>query len=162
MGTKQKNRSENTTSGSHILTPSISEYISELLRGSGLRMTLQRKALIEELEKSKVGLSIKDIYKKMNSKKIKIDEASVYRTVEALKKLDLVHSLSDGKFKLCSHIACDQSFHLSLICTSCGKVTEPHLNLKNETQIAESLNLHLNQIKNIQINFTCTTCLKTL
>ncbi len=148
------------SSKKHIKTSSIPEYISDILRGSGLRMTPQRKFLIEELESSKVGLSIKDLFKKLNHKKIKIDEASVYRTIEALRNLDLVHSLSDGKYKLCSHIACEQSFHLSLICKTCNTVQEPHLDLAKENVIASSLSLKINQIHNLQVHITCENCMK--
>lgn len=145
----------------HIKTNSIPEYISEILRTSGLRMTPQRKSLIEELEHSKIGLSIKEIYKKLNTKKVKIDEASVYRTIEALRNLDLIHSLSDGKYKLCSHIACEQSFHLSLICKKCNTVLEPHLDKSKESLIADSLNLKTGQIHNLQVHILCDNCLKT-
>lgn len=144
----------------HIKTNSIPEYISDILRTSGLRMTPQRKSLIEELESSKIGLSIKELFKKLNAKKVKIDEASVYRTIEALRNLDLIHSLSDGKYKLCSHIACEQSFHLSLICKKCNTVQEPHLDKSQESIIANSLNLKINQIHNLQAHIVCDSCLK--
>lgn len=145
-------------SKNHIDGQSLTEDISNILRNSGLRITPQRIAMLEELEFSTVGLSIKELYKILKQKKIKIDEASVYRTIEALRDLDLVHSLPESKYKLCSHVSCDQNFHLSLICKICSEVLEPHLDKSNESLITSSLSLNPGQIQNLQVHYICQSC----
>jgi Fe2+ or Zn2+ uptake regulation protein len=144
--------------GNHVTTSSITEYISDVLKNAGQRMTVQRKGLIEVLESTKVSLSIKEIFQKLSDKKFKIDEASVYRIIEALKELNLVHIYANGKVKLCSHLACKQTFHLSLECQKCKKVQEPHLDPKRELQITKTLNLKTNSIKHLHIDYICENC----
>lgn len=134
------------------------EHILDMLKQNGHRQTSQRLSLIELLERSKVGLSIKDIFKKLQKQKIKIDEASVYRTIETLKELNIVHIHSNGKVKLCSHLACEQSFHLSYECESCGKVIEPHLDPNQEATLAKTLHLNLSSIRHLQVEYICDDC----
>ena len=134
------------------------EYIAELIKQKGLRMTAQRRGLIEVLEKSKISLSVKEIFKKLTDADFKIDEASVYRIIDALKELNIVHEHSNGKVKLCSHIACEQSFHLSLECEKCKKVQEPHLNHASEKKIAQTLNLKIDSIRNLHVDYICSQC----
>jgi Fe2+ or Zn2+ uptake regulation protein len=134
------------------------EYILNMLKNSGFRQTSQRVSLITVLDQSKTSLSIKDIFTKLKKQKIKIDEASVYRIIETLKDLDIVHIHSNGKIKLCSHLACEQKFHLSYECEKCGKVQEPHLVPDQETEIAKILKLDLNTIRHLQVGYLCSIC----
>lgn len=142
----------------HLSSQHTLEYISDLIKQKGLRMTAQRKGLIEVLEKSKVSLSVKELYKKLIDNHFKIDEASVYRIIDALKELNIVHEHSNGKVKLCSHLACEQAFHLSLECEKCKRVLEPHLDPSSEKKIANTLNLAISSIKNLHIDYICSEC----
>lgn len=138
--------------------PSSTDYIADLIKKHGLRMTTQRRALINVLNTSKTSLSIKQIYSKMCEKKIKIDEASVYRITEALKDLNIVHIHFNGKVKLCSHLACEQNFHLSLECQMCQKVQEPHLSSTDENQLADILKLKPKSITHLHVDYICKKC----
>ncbi len=134
------------------------EYILEILKNHGFRKTTQRVSLIEVLDRTKVSLSVKDVFAKLKKQKIKIDEASVYRIIEKLKELNIVHIYASGKIKLCHHLACEQKFHLSYECEQCGKVLEPHLDSKQENEIAKTLKLELTSIRQLHVGYVCSAC----
>lgn len=133
-------------------------YFSRILKNSGMRMTEQRKALLSFLEETDYSISIKDLYSSLDEQGVSIDEASVYRTVESLKTLKLVHQQSDGKIKLCSHHSCGHDFHISLECSKCHKVIEPHLDSKKEEMLSKLLGLNSENIDHIQVEVQCQDC----
>lgn len=145
-------------SSTHQEIKSNATYISQFLKNEGLRMTSQRESVITALEKSSKSISIKDLYQRLVKKNKKIDEASVYRIIETLKGYNLVHTFSDGKVSLCSHLQCNQNFHLSLECTVCHQITEPHLSAADEVNIAKSVGLKISSVKNIQVEHICHQC----
>jgi len=106
---------------------SYKEMCIELLRDSGARVTQPRLAVIECLADARHPLSPKQILTKIkqNSDVADIDKVSVYRILEALLKLDLVHQVSpEGKFIACKHIDCSLALHILTRCTVCGNTTE--------------------------------------
>ncbi len=152
--TKAKNPDHGLTGHS-----STTDEIARLIKANGLRMTTQRRALIEVLNQSKTSLSIKELFIRMSDKNVKIDEASVYRITEAFKDLNIVHVHLNGKVKLCSHLVCEQAFHLSLECNRCSKALEPHLSSADEQKVAKILNLQANTISYLHVNYVCGQCL---
>ena len=70
------------------------EKLFKKLRDNGMRVTDQRKAILFFLSEQETSISIKDLYSGLSKKSVKIDEASVYRTVEALKSGVACHRLS--------------------------------------------------------------------
>jgi len=103
------------------------ESLSERMRARGLRMTHQRILLAELLENSSEHLDAEAVYQLAHRKDPGIHRATVYRTLNTLKKLGLVDELD------LMHVAGDRhfyeirpaKFHVHLICMRCEKVQEP-------------------------------------
>lgn len=104
----------------------------EKIKNSGLRLTKPRLAVIKLLNREEKPLSASKIYEKLleeyNSKKStssKPDKVSVYRTVDRLYSLELVHKvLPTGDYIACTHAKCTEGFHVILQCINCGSVSE--------------------------------------
>ncbi len=135
------------------------EKILAKLKTNGLRVTEQRKAVISHLEKLNFSVSIKDLHKALSLKGVKIDEASVYRFVETLREYKLIHTHSDGKVNLCSHQACTHSFHYSVECPKCHKVSEPKLSKAKEKELASLFGLTMKSVQHIGVSSLCTGCI---
>ena len=67
-----------------------------------------------------------------------VDKVSIYRTVEKLIDLSLVHRVGPaGEIFRCAHTACSHAYHLLLSCLSCNEVQELHVGDKAVAPLVE-------------------------
>lgn len=96
-------------------------YVKKL-KEHGAKITPQRLALLEELERNKyVLLSAEDLLDKLKGDYPKLNLSTVYRNLELFFKAGFLHKRSEderGLYKL----QCAEHHHHHLSCTSCGVV----------------------------------------
>ena len=99
----------------------------ERMQAKGLRMTQQRRLLAELLEDAEEHLDADSLYEKAWHRDPSIHRATVYRTLNTLKKLGLVDELDLMHYAGERHFyeIRPKSFHIHLICMRCGRVDEP-------------------------------------
>ena len=103
------------------------ETLTVRMQARGLRMTHQRRLLAELLENAKEHLDADAVYELARCKDPGIHRATVYRTLNTLKKLGLVDELD------LMHVNGDRHYyevrprtlHIHLVCMRCGNVQEP-------------------------------------
>jgi Fur family transcriptional regulator, ferric uptake regulator len=103
------------------------ESLLELMRSRGLRVTGQRKVLAELLDRASEHLDVETVLLMARRKDPSIHRATVYRTLETLKKLGLVDELD------LMHVSGERHFyevrpsslHIHLVCIRCKTVDEP-------------------------------------
>jgi len=101
--------------------------LSERMRAKGLRLTLQRRILADLLDSAEEHLDAEAVYVLARKKDPNIHRATVYRTLNTLKKLglvdelDLMHVTGDRHF----YEIRPSVFHIHLVCMKCGGVQEP-------------------------------------
>lgn len=103
------------------------ETIRDKLKDKGYKLTPQRRATLDViLENKGRHLSTEDIYMLVKEKCPEIGLATVYRTLQLLEQLGVVHKLNfdDGcsRYELAGSEEDHQHHHL--ICISCGEVQE--------------------------------------
>jgi Fur family ferric uptake transcriptional regulator len=95
----------------------------ELLKQAGLRPTVQRLAVLRELEREPNGASAQELHVKLRRRGLGIGLATVYRTLQALTEHGTIDSLprhgGEASYRLCGH-----AHHHHLICVSCQRVVE--------------------------------------
>jgi Fur family ferric uptake transcriptional regulator len=120
--------------------------LAERLEARGIRLTERRRVLLDILENSQHHLdaaALLDVAKKT----MKIDRATVYRTLELLKKeglvdeLDLMHLHGEMHY----YEARTESEHFHLACFECGRIEEV------ATGLFEQLKQHVAQTKGFNI-----------
>ena len=107
--------------------PSATESLLDRMQARGLRMTHQRRLLAELLERAEEHLDAEEVYRRAKQRDPEIHRATVYRTLNTLKKLGLVDELD------LMHVNGDRHYyeirpktlHIHLVCMSCGNVAEP-------------------------------------
>lgn len=134
------------------------------LRRAGFRLTKQRVAVLECISTAKKPLSAPEIYESLTkgSQGAPLDKVSVYRILETLLQLHLVHRVTaNGSYIACTHQECASPNHIISRCTSCNEVKEvdvptsviaPLLN-HLEKSSAFSPDTHL-----LQVDGVCDTC----
>jgi Fur family transcriptional regulator, ferric uptake regulator len=92
----------------------------------GIRLTTQRRALIETIQEATTHLDATSLLTLARERDPRINRATVYRTIELLKKLgmidelDLMHLNGEKHF----YEVKTQQDHLHLACFACGKIIE--------------------------------------
>ncbi|MCB0324961.1 MAG: transcriptional repressor [Bdellovibrionales bacterium] len=136
----------------------------QTLRESGARVTATRTAVLECLGSAKRPLSARDILERIQAspEMPKIDQASVYRIIETLLELGLVHKVfPSGHFMACRHSSCGEKLHLLAHCTKC----DASLELGVPEQLTAPMSWYLTQQLGFlptdhlfQVTGLCPTC----
>ena len=100
--------------------------IQNSLKERGIRLTRQRRILLELIDRSGRHLNAETLYQMAIEKDPKLNRVTVYRTLKLLKKGGLIDELD------LMHVEGDQHYyesrlkqeHAHLICLRCGKVEE--------------------------------------
>jgi Fur family ferric uptake transcriptional regulator len=95
----------------------------EILRENGHRLTPQRMLVIEALHNADKHISAEELYEQLHSRYPYANISTVYRTLELLKKLNLVTETNLGEGYVRYHVA-EKGHHHHLVCCNCGKVID--------------------------------------
>lgn len=92
----------------------------------GVRLTTQRRVLLEVIQSSKEHLDAASLLRLAREKDARVDRATMYRTLELLKKMGLVDELDlmhlNGE-KHYYELRRDRD-HIHLACLRCGRIEE--------------------------------------
>ena len=94
-----------------------------ILRGHGLRMTLQRQLILDALAQGNGHHTPEEIYQRVHAKAPMVNRTTVYRTLELLLDLRLVTTAHGRDNQLLYELA-DQSPHHHLICQECNHIEQ--------------------------------------
>jgi Fur family ferric uptake transcriptional regulator len=100
--------------------------LMEELHARGVRLTAQRRALIEVIQEAKAHLDAASLLALARQRQPGIDRATVYRTIDLLKKLRLIDELDLMHLEGEKHYyeVKTRSDHLHLACFRCGRIEE--------------------------------------
>ena len=100
--------------------PETNNSSIETLRGSGLRATPTRRAIIDVLRATNSHMTASEIIRSLNATKKTLDQSTVYRVLSDLSRVGLIAesrvSPGDTVFEWIS-----QSNHHHLLCTNCDR-----------------------------------------
>jgi Fur family ferric uptake transcriptional regulator len=136
------------------------ELLNEV-ESKGVRLTAQRRALIETIQDATTHLDAASLLEKARQRDSRIDRATVYRTIELLKRLGLIDELDLMHLNGEKHYyeVRTQKDHLHLACFGCGKVEEfatpTFERLKRE--IAKENEFEI-QVMRLEVGGLCSAC----
>lgn len=96
------------------------------LTARGVRVTAQRRAIIEAFEQADHHLDAASLLEEARKRDTRVDRATVYRTLDLLKRLRLIDELD------LMHLTGEKHFyepkpeqdHMHLACVECGSIEE--------------------------------------
>lgn len=103
------------------------ESVKDMLRAKALRVTPQRKAILQILvENQDKHLSAEDIYAITREEQPEMGLATVYRTLDLFVELGIVDKLEFGEKSARYELNYNREghYHHHLICLECGKIIE--------------------------------------
>jgi len=95
------------------------------LNAAGMRVTNQRALIMEIIRQGKGHLDADEIYRRARERVPRLSLSTVYRTLQMLKKLDLVEELHFDEEHHHYEVKPSAEHH-HLICLGCGRVIEFH------------------------------------
>jgi len=95
----------------------------KILKAKGYRLTPQRMLVIEALHNAEGHISAQEIYNQLHSCYPYSNISTVYRTLELMKKFNLVTETDFGEGRARYHVA-EKGHHHHLVCLRCGKIID--------------------------------------
>lgn len=127
----------------------------------GIRLTAQRRALIETIQEATSHLDAASLLDLARKRDPNIDRATVYRTIELLKRLGMIDELDLMHLNGEKHYyeVKTQKDHLHLACFRCGEIVEftssAFERLKREIGIKNNFDI---QVMRLEVGGLCKRC----
>ena len=98
--------------------------LSNALKKEGLRHTIQRQAVWDEIKSNDDHRDAEQIYSALRKNNLNLSRATVYRTIDVLYKNNLIRKieLGDSPSKYENKVNSDHHDHI--ICVQCGRIDE--------------------------------------
>ena len=108
------------------------ENVEEMARLRGLKMTPQRRLIVEFLQSAEHHPTAEEVFRAVNAKLPMASRATVYNTINWLKESGMVRAVSEG-----GEVRFDPntSGHHHFVCRECGSITDV------EPELFEGLNV---------------------
>ena len=100
------------------------ENLTKILKKEGLRYTLQRQSVWDEIKRSEEHRDAENIYQSLRDDNIGVSRATVYRTIDVLVKNKMVRKMDVGDGKSLYEPKLDNEHHDHMICVDSGKIIE--------------------------------------
>ncbi len=100
------------------------EVLENYITQHNLKITKQRRAVLETFLSSEEHISAEELYKMVSAKEPKIGLATVYRTLALLTESGLAAELDFGDGQKRYEHNYQHAHHDHMICTQCGKIIE--------------------------------------
>jgi len=124
-------------------------------RGCGYRMTTGREALLDVLSQANEHLSAEDIYMKIHPVYPAVGLTSIYRTLDILVNIGLIHKFDFGHGRARYELAegpKGKRHHHHLVCTGCGRVIDYTDFIDEEVALLKKTEEGLSQKYNFRID----------
>lgn len=133
----------------------------EELASKGIRLTSQRRALVEAIQEASEHLDAASLLELARQREPNIDRATVYRTLELLKKLrlidelDLMHLYGEKHY----YEAKTERNHAHLACFKCGRIEEFSSPLFEglKAEIAQQAGFSI-RVTRLEVGGNCRAC----
>lgn len=129
----------------------------ETLKGKGLKLTPQRRMIIDIIHDAHSHLTGENIIDCVQSKMPGVNKSTIYRTLDILEQAGCVFKSESGNHFIYHHA--EEGHHHHLVCRRCGKTMECSENLFNQVEqsLAEKYGFRVS-FKHIVMSGLCDTC----
>lgn len=128
------------------------------LNRAGIRITHQRALIMEIIRQGRGHLDADEIYRRAREKEPRLSLSTVYRTLQMLKKLDLVEELHFDEEHHHYEVKPSAEHH-HLVCLGCGRVIEFNYPLSRylKKNVSEAKDFDITETE-IRVTGYCAKC----
>jgi Fur family ferric uptake transcriptional regulator len=129
----------------------------KVIKDKGLRLTPQRRLIIDILHNTHTHLTGEDIIKYVQTRMPGVNKSTVYRTLDMLEQAGCVFKSESGDHFIYHHA--EEGHHHHLKCSRCGKIVECDENIFQpvESALLRNYSFHVD-FKHVVMNGLCGTC----
>ena len=98
--------------------------LSNALKKEGLRHTIQRQAVWDEIKSNDDHRDAEQIYSALRKNNLNVSRATVYRTIDVLHKNNLIRKIELGDSPAKYENKVNSDHHDHIICVQCGRIDE--------------------------------------
>lgn len=138
----------------HLNLPAV----EEMARRRGLKMTPQRRAIIDFLQAAENHPTTDEVLKAVNDKFPMTSRATVYNTINWLKEAGMLQEVFDSG---CVRLDPNFDEHHHFVCRKCGKVEDVGFDLVSDLGICTLPNSNKVETFEIVLRGICSKCQKT-
>ncbi len=140
---------------------SCEQLFREQLKKKGLRLTNQRKLVLEILHHQDGPVSADMVYDLIQEIDPHLDRSTIYRTLDLLKEFGIVQQIqTNDRYHFYEHSGLSQP-HVHMVCQKCGKIFIVDQQLFNKVQKSLEDKLGFNpDWSQMTIPGTCEQCQK--
>ena len=132
--------------------------IADALKKQRYRLTPQRLMVVSAIENSNDHISADEVYSQVVTRYPNVNISTVYRTLELLKRLDLVTETNLGGGRVRYHPA-DKGHHHHLVCQECGAMIDLDESLLRPLQEALLMEHDfIADLRHLAIHGRCVAC----
>jgi Fur family ferric uptake transcriptional regulator len=140
---------------SRVTAESRAEYRG-LSLPSRVRLTTQRRALLDLIADREGSFTAVELFQEARRREPKLGLATVYRTVELLRRTGCVRPLVGNARP--GYVRCEPGHHHHLVCLNCGAVEETELcGAPSSAQLRRRYGFHA-EAHELDIYGTCARC----
>lgn len=129
------------------------------LKKKGLRLTEQRKLVLDVLHQTESSLTIDEIYQKISLIDPAVDVSTVYRTLDLLTEIGLAQEIHSHGRQHLYHLSGTRAPHIHLVCQKCGMISALDLDLFEEVRLDIYTQIGFNaDLAQVTIPGLCSKC----
>ena len=98
--------------------------LSNALKKEGLRHTIKRQAVWDEIKSNDDHRDAEQIYSALRKNNLNVSRATVYRTIDVLYKNNLIRKIELGDSPSKYENKVNSDHHAHIICVQCGRIDE--------------------------------------
>ncbi|MBS4026383.1 MAG: transcriptional repressor [Clostridia bacterium] len=133
------------------------DFLYNRLKEKGIRITPQRKVILDLLKNSHEHLTAEEIYQNIKQKVQRVSLGTIYNTLHKLKDAGVIQELSYGDMS--SRYDGTAKLHYHVTCVECGKVIDFHRDsLKSLEEEASSATGFAINTHRVELYGTCPGC----
>jgi Fur family transcriptional regulator, ferric uptake regulator len=129
----------------------------KVIKEKGLRLTPQRRLIIDILHNTHAHLTGEDIIRQVQTRMPGVNKSTIYRTLDMLEKAGCVFKSESGDHSIYHHD--EEGHHHHLMCSRCGKTIECDDNIFQSAEgiIFKKYGFHVD-FKHMVMNGLCGEC----
>ncbi len=140
------------------MTRLASHKVESLVQMRGLKMTPQRRAIVESLQTAKNHPTADEVMTAVNRRFPMTSRATVYNTLNWLKENGMVKEVFEGGIV---HFDPHTAAHHHFVCNHCGKVEDVDCSAINEIKLCSSPDNQQVETMEVTLRGLCAACQKS-
>lgn len=140
------------------MTRLASHKVESLVQTQGLKMTPQRRAIVEYLQNAKNHPTADEVMMAVNREFPMTSRATVYNTLNWLKENGMVKEVFEGGVM---HFDPHTAAHHHFVCTRCGKVEDVDCSAISEIKLCALDGNQQVETMEVTLRGLCTACQKS-